>query len=109
MTSFGSILWLVAIGLLFFFMMRKSGGCCGGGHGGHEEHDNHGHGNGQDDKHIDPVCSMEVDPESAQHTSEYKGDTMYFCSDQCLEKFENDPESYSKSFEKIEHQRAGCH
>jgi hypothetical protein len=32
MASFGSLLWIVAIGALVYFMMKKGGSCCGGGH-----------------------------------------------------------------------------
>ncbi len=32
MISFGSLLWIVAIGALVYFMMHKNGGCCGGEH-----------------------------------------------------------------------------
>jgi Cu+-exporting ATPase len=42
----------------------------------------------------DPVCGMMVEPESAAATSEYNGKTYYFCSVDCKEEFEEDPESY---------------
>lgn len=41
---------------------------------------------------IDPVCGMEVVIEGAQHTSEYKGTTYYFCGKGCRLDFEEDPE-----------------
>ena len=44
--------------------------------------------------HIDPVCGMEVDPESAAGSHEYKGTTYYFCSQGCLEDFRDAPESF---------------
>jgi Cu+-exporting ATPase len=28
----------------------------------------------------DPVCGMDIDPATAAGTSEYKGQTYYFCS-----------------------------
>ena len=28
----------------------------------------------------DPVCGMDIEPETAAGTSEYKGQTYYFCS-----------------------------
>jgi Cu+-exporting ATPase len=37
---------------------------------------------------------MTVDPNTAAATTEYEGDTYYFCSTQCKEKFEADPEKY---------------
>ncbi|MCH8289178.1 MAG: heavy metal translocating P-type ATPase [Candidatus Marinimicrobia bacterium] len=43
---------------------------------------------------IDPVCQMEVEPENAAGSSEYKGNTIYFCSDFCKEVFDKDPEKY---------------
>jgi Cu+-exporting ATPase len=43
---------------------------------------------------IDPVCGMEVDPQSAVGSFDYHGMTYYFCSAGCLEDFKEDPESY---------------
>ena len=43
---------------------------------------------------IDPVCGMEVDPQSAAGSAEYGGTTYYFCSRGCLEDFLEDPASY---------------
>jgi Cu+-exporting ATPase len=43
---------------------------------------------------IDPVCGMDVDTERAEHTSEHKGTTYYFCSRGCKLDFEEDPERY---------------
>ncbi len=40
---------------------------------------------------IDPVCGMTVRPESAAGSFEYKGETYYFCSTHCLEKFRVEP------------------
>ena len=40
---------------------------------------------------IDPVCGMIVRPGSAAGSFEYKGETYYFCSTHCLEKFRKDP------------------
>ncbi len=39
--------------------------------------------------HTDPVCKMEVDEEEAEGSTNYKGQTYYFCSTECQEKFEN--------------------
>ena len=41
---------------------------------------------------IDPVCGMEVEIESAQHVSEYKGTRYYFCGKGCKLDFEDDQE-----------------
>jgi len=42
----------------------------------------------------DPVCGMEIDPKSAATTAEYKGETYYFCSAACHDKFKAEPEKY---------------
>jgi Cu+-exporting ATPase len=42
----------------------------------------------------DPVCGMTVEPDSAAATADYNGKTYYFCSVDCKEEFEEDPESY---------------
>ena len=42
----------------------------------------------------DPVCGMDVTPETAEATFEYKGKTYYFCSPGCKRDFEKDPERY---------------
>lgn len=41
---------------------------------------------------IDPVCGMSVNPATAAGSFEYRGDTYYFCSVHCLEKFRKAPE-----------------
>lgn len=42
----------------------------------------------------DPVCGMEIDPATAAGTSEYKGQTYYFCSIGCKKSFDKEPEKY---------------
>ncbi|HET9166328.1 MAG TPA: heavy metal-binding domain-containing protein, partial [Candidatus Angelobacter sp.] len=42
----------------------------------------------------DPVCNMDVDPARAAGSSEYKGQTFYFCSPGCVQRFNADPEKY---------------
>jgi YHS domain-containing protein len=42
----------------------------------------------------DPVCHMDVDPVSAAASSTYLGETYYFCSEDCKERFDGDPERY---------------
>lgn len=42
----------------------------------------------------DPVCDMEIDPQSAAAKSEFQGKTYYFCSLACKQAFEADPQSY---------------
>jgi len=43
---------------------------------------------------IDPVCGMTVEPATASGKYEYNGQTYYFCSTHCLEKFRTEPEKY---------------
>jgi len=42
----------------------------------------------------DPVCNMDVDPNTAAGSSEYRGKTYYFCSPGCVKRFDADPERY---------------
>ncbi len=49
---------------------------------------------------IDPVCKMEVDENTAQFTSEYRGKTYYFCAPGCKKAFEEKPEKYLDAEEK---------
>lgn len=43
---------------------------------------------------IDPVCKMEVEEATAQWTSEYQGQTYYFCAPGCKASFDQNPEKY---------------
>ncbi len=43
---------------------------------------------------MDLVCNMEVDEATAQWTTEYKGQTYYFCAPGCKKSFDDDPERY---------------
>jgi Cu+-exporting ATPase len=42
----------------------------------------------------DVVCGMTVYTAEARHRSEYEGETYYFCSAHCKEKFDQDPGQY---------------
>ena len=42
----------------------------------------------------DPVCGMQVDPANAKHQAEHAGETWYFCSSGCRQKFVADPDRY---------------
>ncbi|MCE7981716.1 MAG: YHS domain-containing protein [Caldilinea sp. CFX5] len=42
----------------------------------------------------DPVCGMDVDTQTAQHKSEYNGQTYYFCCAGCKRSFDKEPEKY---------------
>ena len=46
--------------------------------------------------HRDPVCNMEVDQQTAAGTSLYQGENYYFCSQDCKQKFDRNPEQYAK-------------
>lgn len=43
----------------------------------------------------DPVCGMEIDPAKAAGSSEYGGQTHYFCNLNCKESFDAEPEKYA--------------
>ena len=43
---------------------------------------------------IDPVCKMEVSIADAAASHDFHGETLYFCSIECLHKFERDPAVY---------------
>lgn len=104
-----SILWLVGLAAFAFVMMRYGCGAhmmhARGGHGGHDEHGGHGgHGGpGRADatrsspagaatmEMRDPVCGMTVDPASG-YARMYEGREYRFCSRQCLDQFDRDPQ-----------------
>lgn len=44
--------------------------------------------------HLDPVCGMTVQPQSAAGSHVHDGRTYYFCSPGCLAKFRDDPAYY---------------
>jgi P-type Cu+ transporter len=46
---------------------------------------------------IDPVCGMDVDPETAEYKTTYKGKNYYFCAECCLKSFNEGPEKYLNS------------
>jgi Cu+-exporting ATPase len=43
----------------------------------------------------DPVCGMQVNEQQAAGTSKYQGETYYFCSPGCQERFDQNPERYT--------------
>ncbi len=43
---------------------------------------------------VDPVCKMTIESEKAAATSEYKGQTIYFCAKGCKAKFDPAPDKY---------------
>lgn len=44
----------------------------------------------------DPVCNMELGEENAAGQSQHQGQTYYFCSEECKEKFDQNPQQYVK-------------
>jgi Cu+-exporting ATPase len=42
----------------------------------------------------DPVCGMEIEPQSAFAKREHMGQTFYFCSQSCMDQFDKDPHKY---------------
>ncbi len=42
----------------------------------------------------DPICGMDVDPATAQFTSDHEGVALYFCSAGCKNTFDSDPHRY---------------
>lgn len=51
----------------------------------------------------DLVCGMTIDPKTAAATSDYKGQTYYFCARGCKVAFDKDPEKYIKGQGGAEH------
>ena len=45
----------------------------------------------------DPVCGMEVDEKNAPASSVHKGAFYAFCSEDCKDKFDANPERYAAS------------
>jgi len=45
---------------------------------------------------IDPVCGMTIDPTRAAGERRVRRTTVYMCSDICLERFDADPEAYTR-------------
>jgi xanthine dehydrogenase accessory factor len=43
----------------------------------------------------DPICGMMVEVSQAKYTSEFQGNSFYFCCAGCKQKFEKQPERYS--------------
>jgi len=42
----------------------------------------------------DPVCGMEIEPQSSFAQREHMGQTFYFCSQSCVDQFDKDPHHY---------------
>ena len=57
---------------------------------GHHEH----HPHGDDERVLDPVCGMTVDPATASHSLEHGDRRFFFCSAGCKAKFAAEPHRY---------------
>lgn len=44
----------------------------------------------------DPVCRIKLTPEEAKAKQDYRGMTYYFCSEECKERFRQNPEAIRK-------------
>lgn len=87
------LLSLLLFAVFFYFMMRFG---CGahmvhGNHGGHEHESHREHGEGSAK---DPVCGMQVEPGKG-YLKNQEGKLFHFCSRQCLDKFDAEPERYA--------------
>jgi YHS domain-containing protein len=45
----------------------------------------------------DPVCQMEVDERISEFKLNQNGEDYYFCSQECKDEFENNPEEYASA------------
>lgn len=57
--------------------------------------------------HTDPVCGMQVDERQAAARSDHRGQTYYFCSQGCKDKFDQNPEQYAGGAEGSQTGEAG--
>ena len=64
-------------------------------HKHHKHNHNHGH-HESTPKYVDPVCGMATDKAGEFIEHQHHGKTYYFCSPRCLEKFREDPQSYTE-------------
>ncbi|MEQ8289030.1 MAG: YHS domain-containing protein [Gammaproteobacteria bacterium] len=71
---------------LFFYLMMRFG--CGA----HMVHGSHTHSHSQPN-HADPVCGMHVEPDKG-YGKIYESQLYRFCSKNCLDKFDDNPEQY---------------
>ena len=110
-----SLLWWIAIAVVFFWLMRRAG-CGMMAHGA-------GRARSRDDeqrldrchsvsgKPLDPVCGMEIEPARAAGTRVVSGRTFFFCSQMCLDTFDKNPDlqtSIGHAGASHHHQHAGC-
>lgn len=88
------LLSLLLFAGLFFLMMRF--GCGSHKAHGHSEinrDSKNGNQNEPNQKHVDPVCGMDVDVDQGYGLM-FRGRLYRFCHRNCLDKFEANPKSY---------------
>ncbi|MCU1231088.1 MAG: actP [Acidobacteria bacterium] len=61
---------------------------------------NHGH-HDETAPALDPVCGMTIDPATAAGSSNFNGETIYFCSAHCKAKFDANPDAYISDAPKV--------
>jgi len=83
----GGLLWLLIFAGLFYVMMRF--GC-----GAHMVH-GHDHDGDHGDTR-DPVCGMKVSANRG-YAKMHEGSMYRFCSRECLDRFEAEPDRYLKA------------
>lgn len=96
-----TLVYFLIWGALFFLMMRFGCGAhvMGRGHGRSDTKLGASSSVGGSNwlppsKAIDPVCGMTVEPAASKSTV-HDGHVFYFCSQNCREKFEASPKSYT--------------
>lgn len=50
----------------------------------------------REDYVIDLVCGMELTPDEVKFSSEHKKKTYFFCSENCKQHFDNNPDKYTE-------------
>jgi len=50
----------------------------------------------------DPVCGMVIEPTNAAAETTYRGQTYYFCSQECKTAFDKDPQKYANKAQQTE-------
>lgn len=58
-------------------------------------------------QHTDPVCGMQVSPDSPYH-AEHQGKAYYFCSEHCQHKFQQQPQQYLQPEPPTHQHTAAC-
>ena len=77
-TTFLNLIFLVVFAGIFFLYKNREK--LGGGHG----------------YALDPVCGMQVETANAPARAQHAGQTVYFCSDRCRDRFIANPERFAK-------------